>query len=114
MFGAAGDSGMYAAAGATGAYGRAGPTGMYAAARATGAYGGAGAMGTLGAARATGTFGAAGATGAYGGAGLKKGKLFFVHTILLYCSVSESLTSTAHKKVCNYCILFILFNCNRY
>ena len=78
---------------------------MYAAAGATGAYGGAGATGTLG---------AAGAMGAYGEAGLKKGKLFFVHTILLYCSVSESLTSTAHKKVCNYCILFILFNCNRY
>ena len=55
---------------------------MYAAAGATAAYGGSG---------ATGTFGAAGATGAYGGVGLKKGKLFFVHTILLYCSVSESL-----------------------
>ena len=74
----------------------AGPTGMYAVAGATG------------------TFGAAGAMGAYGGAGLKKGKLFFVHTILLYCSVSESLTSMAHKKVCVYCILFVLFNCNRY
>ena len=77
MFGAAGDRSMYAAVGATGEYGGAWPLGMYAAARATGAYGGAG---------ATGTFGAAGATGAYGGAGQKKGKLFFVHTILLYCN----------------------------
>ena len=73
--------------------------GMYAAAGATGAYGGEGATGTLG---------AAGAMGAYDEAGLKKGKLFFVHTILLYCSVSESLTTTAHKKVCIIasCLLF--------
>ena len=35
--------GMYAAAGATGAYGGAGPLGMYAKTGATGAYGGAGA-----------------------------------------------------------------------
>ena len=60
----------------------------------------AGAAGTYGnaAAGATGMIGAAGATGAYGDAGgredgpaarrqqeqVKKGKLFFVHTILLY------------------------------
>ena len=71
VFGAAGDRGMYAAAGgATGAYGGAGPTGMYAAVGATGAYGGAGATGTFCVAGATGAYGGAGATGiVYGAAG---------------------------------------------
>ena len=48
MFGAAGDRGVYAAAGvASGAYGRAGPTGMYAG--PTGMYAAAGATGAYGA-----------------------------------------------------------------
>ena len=56
-----------------------------------------GATGTLGAAGATGTFGAAVAmTGAYGGAGLKKGKLFFVHTILFYWPAK--LTAPGHVR----------------
>ena len=63
MFGAAGDRGMYTAAGATGAYGGAA----------------AGTAGMIGA--AAGTYAAAGAT------------------------ATMSPTSTAQKKVCNYCIL---------
>ena len=64
---------------------------------ATGTLSAARAMGTLGAAGATGTFGAAGATtGAYGGAGLKKGKLFFVHTILFY--LPAKLTTPGHVR----------------
>ena len=93
--------GTYAVAGATGMYhGTAGATGTYAAAKDTGTYAAAaGATGMYAAAGATGTYATAGATGMYGGAG---------------ATAAMSLTSTAHEKVCNHCILFILFNCNRY
>ena len=74
-------------------FGAAGDRSVYYTAGASGAYGRAGPTGTYGAA------GVAGATGTYAAA---------------EATATMSPTSTAHKKVCNYCILFILLSCNKY